>query len=230
MPDFNDPQRGTGKSPSSLNGAKKNRSGDLLSSIADYYGDKLKTHGRTANGVDWNSEESQALRFDQLCRVVDDFSSLSINDIGCGYGAMYEYLQAKSGGLIYTGVDISADMVESARELYAGRQNAHFEVGNEPSQPADYSVASGIFNVRLSNSVEDWERYIEQAIEVLDRSSTRGFAFNCLTAYSDEHMKRDYLYYASPEALFGLCKRKYSPNAALLHDYGLYEFTVLVKK
>ena len=71
------------------------------------------------------------------------------------------------------------------------RQNARFEVGDEPSQPADYSVASGIFNVRLSNSTEEWERHIEQAIEVLDRSSTRGFAFNCLTAYSDEDKQRD---------------------------------------
>ena len=208
----------------------KNNDGELLSSVADYYSDKLKTHGRTAGGVDWNGEDSQVLRFDQLCRIVDDFSSFSLNDIGCGYGALYGYLEAKAGGLHYTGVDISADMVESAREHYAGRQNARFEVGDEPSQPADYSVASGIFNVRLSNSTEEWERHIEQAIEVLDRSSTRGFAFNCLTAYSDEDKQRDYLHYASPEVLFSLCKRKYSRNVALLHDYDLYEFTILVRK
>ena len=40
----------------------------------------------------------------------------------------------------------------------------------------------------------------------------------------------DYLYYADPGRLFDLCKRRYSRNIALLHDYGLYEFTILVRK
>jgi hypothetical protein len=41
---------------------------------------------------------------------------------------------------------------------------------------------------------------------------------------------RNYLYYADPCALFDLCKRRYSKHVALLHDYGLYEFTILVRK
>ncbi|MFX7953370.1 class I SAM-dependent methyltransferase, partial [Acinetobacter baumannii] len=57
-----------------------------------------------------------------------------------------------------------------------------------------------------------------------------GFSFNCLTSYSDEDRKRDYLYYADPCQLFDLCKRRYSRQVALLHDYGLYEFTILVRK
>ena len=57
-----------------------------------------------------------------------------------------------------------------------------------------------------------------------------GFAFNCLTSYSDAHKMRDYLYYADPCALFDLCKRRYSRYVALLHDYKLYEFTILVRK
>ena len=38
------------------------------------------------------------------------------------------------------------------------------------------------------------------------------------------------LYYADPCRLFDLCKRRYAKNVALLHDYGLYEFTILVRK
>jgi hypothetical protein len=30
--------------------------------------------------------------------------------------------------------------------------------------------------------------------------------------------------------IFDICKRKFSRNVALLHDYGLYEFTILVRK
>jgi hypothetical protein len=39
-----------------------------------------------------------------------------------------------------------------------------------------------------------------------------------------------HLYYADPCAIFDLCKRRYSRNVALLHDYGLYEFTIVVRK
>ena len=41
---------------------------------------------------------------------------------------------------------------------------------------------------------------------------------------------RPYLYYADPLFLFDYCKKKYSKSVALLHDYGLYEFTILVRK
>ncbi|REM56201.1 class I SAM-dependent methyltransferase, partial [Mycobacterium tuberculosis] len=49
-------------------------------------------------------------------------------------------------------------------------------------------------------------------------------------SYSDASKMRDDLYYADPCALFDLCKRRYSKSVALLHDYGLYEFTILVRK
>jgi len=41
---------------------------------------------------------------------------------------------------------------------------------------------------------------------------------------------KDDLYYADPCYFFDYCKKKFSKNIALLHDYGLYEFTILVRK
>ena len=94
---------------------------------------------------------------------------------------------------------------------------------------ADYSVASGIFNVRLDQSDADWREYIVRTLEQMAATSRKGFAFNCLTSYSDaDHMRPD-LYYADPCWLFDLCKRRFSRNVALLHDYDLYEFTMLVR-
>jgi hypothetical protein len=58
--------------------------------------------------------------------------------------------------------------------------------------------------------------------------SRRGFSFNMLTAYSDEDKKRPDLYYASPAGFFEYCRR-YSKRVALLHDYPLYEFTIIVR-
>ena len=38
------------------------------------------------------------------------------------------------------------------------------------------------------------------------------------------------LYYADPLDLFDYCKRNFSKNVALLHDYRLYDFTLIVRK
>ncbi|WP_257291686.1 class I SAM-dependent methyltransferase [Endozoicomonas sp. ONNA1] len=202
----------------------------LLSEVADYYSAKLAEHGETAGGVDWNGEESQALRFEQLCKIIDVTENFSINDLGCGFGSLYDYLEARYKMFSYSGIDVSKDMVETANNRYADKENACFVVSNEPESISDYSVASGIFNVRMERSDDQWRKYFEETLAVLDRNSRLGFSFNCLTSYSDEDKMHDYLYYANPCELFDLCKRRYSLNVGLLHDYGLYEFTILVRK
>ena len=121
-------------------------------------------------------------------------------------------------------------MIRSAKDRYVQKPNANFAVAAEPTAVADYGIASGIFNVRLGHSDAEWREYLQATLDILDRTSKRGFAFNCLTSYSDADKMRDYLYYADPCALFDLCKRRHSRHVALLHDYGLYEFTILVRK
>jgi SAM-dependent methyltransferase len=203
---------------------------DLLIEVAEYYTSKLAQHGETPQGVDWNGEESQILRFEQLSKIVDTSTHFSVNDLGCGYGALYDFLAQKYELFAYAGFDVSANMIRSAEQRYYDTSNARFVLANEPEQLADYGVASGIFNVRLGRSDDEWWVHLEATLDILDRTSRFGFAFNCLTSYSDADRMRDYLYYADPCALFDLCKRRYSRNVALLHDYGLYEFTILVRK
>jgi SAM-dependent methyltransferase len=203
---------------------------DLLIEVAEYYTSKLAQHGETPQGVDWNGEESQILRFEQLCKIVDTSNHFSINDLGCGYGALYDFLAQKYESFSYAGVDVSANMIRSAEQRNQDTSKARFVLASEPEQAADYGVASGIFNVRLGRSDDEWWAHLEATLDILDRTSLFGFAFNCLTSYSDAERMRDYLYYANPCALFDLCKRRYSRNVALLHDYDLYEFTILVRK
>jgi hypothetical protein len=58
---------------------------------------------------------------------------------------------------------------------------------------------------------------------------SRGFAFNALTTYSDADRQRPDLYYADPLVCFDHCRRTFSRFVTLLHDYPLYEFTMLVR-
>ncbi len=207
----------------------QNNQTDLLTEVAEYYTSKLNQHGETPQGVDWNGEESQSLRFQQLCKIIT-ISCFSLNDLGCGYGALYDYLEREYKDFSYTGVDVSEEMVKAAKQRYKEKHKTQFIHAEEPSNTADYGIASGIFNVRLGRSDEEWLSYLKQTLDVLNQTSALGFAFNCLTSYSDDDKMRDYLYYADPCFLFDLCKRRYSRNVALLHDYDLYEFTILVRK
>jgi len=201
-----------------------------LAEVARYYSDKIQEFGATPEGVDWNGAESQELRFDQLAKIIRPAEGVTINDLGCGYGSLFDHLIKHHPVTSYLGVDVSDDMVDAAKGLHAGDERARFIHSAVPDRVADYGVASGIFNVRLEAGDDDWMQHIMNTLDVLNETSERGFAFNCLTSYSDQHLMRDYLFYANPGQLFDLCKRRFSRNVALLHDYDLYEFTILVRK
>ncbi|WP_454740521.1 class I SAM-dependent methyltransferase [Cupriavidus basilensis] len=213
-----------------ISDVEKTMINDLLSPVASYYTEKIKEFGPQPRGVDWNGVDGQVLRFTQLSRLLDVERPFSLADIGCGYGALLDFLTERYRDFQYIGLDIAEAMIEAAGKLHENKPQARFISGTEPPEVIDFAVASGIFNVRLSGSDEDWRSYILQTLERMHQFSTRGFAFNCLTSYSDADRMRSDLYYADPCEFFDLCKRKFSRNVALLHDYGLYEFTIIVRK
>jgi len=202
----------------------------ILGPVERYYTAKVLEHGATAQGVDWNSRESQELRFAQLLKVVDVSRAFSITDYGCGYGALVGYMRERDYPFIYRGYDISQGMIDSARKAYGQDARCEFVTERGDLQPGDYAVASGIFNVRLDATDAAWLEYILDTIGDLDRLGIKGFAFNALTKYSDADRMRATLYYADPLYLFDHCKVNHSKWVALLHDYGLYEFTIVVRK
>ena len=206
------------------------KSYSILDNVRRYYGEKVRTHGATARGVDWNSSDSQRLRFEQLLKLAGGGRRFSVNDYGCGYGALADYLRDEGYSFRYRGFDISPQMIAEAGELHPATEEVAF-VGEERALGvADYTVASGIFNVKLQVPAVEWEAYVLETLGAIDGLSRRGFAFNLLTNYSDAEFMRPDLYYADPLFYFDLCKRKFSRFVSLLHDYPLYEFTLLVRK
>jgi len=202
----------------------------VLAPIDRYYTEKIKLHGTTSLGVDWNGLESQELRFKQLTKVANPSTKFSINDFGCGYGSLYDFLTKMKYQTQYYGFDISSEMIQKAKQVHKNISQAQFKIAHIPWKKADYGIASGIFNVKLKSPRPSWKKYILNTLNQMDASSKKGFSFNCLTKYSDKNKMKPYLYYADPLFLFDYCKKKYSKNVALLHDYGLYEFTLLVRK
>jgi SAM-dependent methyltransferase len=203
--------------------------GMLLARSEQYYTGKFAEHGATAAGVDWNGVESQELRFEQLLRVATREGVLSILDYGCGYGALAAYLLRSGRELRYLGFDVSRPMIDHAREEYRGVPGVAFTADESELEEREYAVASGVFNVKLDAADDVWAAFVGSTVAELARLGAAGFALNMLTSYSDTDKMRKDLYYGDPVVYFRLCKSEHARYVALLHDYGLWEFTILAR-
>lgn len=196
-----------------------------------YFEERLSTHGATARGVDWNSETAQELRFSQLSKVLPLNQPFSLLDYGCGYGALGDYLLRRGFQMVqYVGFDVLESMVAKASQVYQDHPQFAFTARFENLGEVDYSIASGIFNLKLEVTNAMWTEYVVGELEKMNRLSRKGFSFNMLTRYSDAEYMKPHLYYADPCYLFDYCKTHFSRNVALLHDYEVYDFTLIVRK
>jgi hypothetical protein len=93
---------------------------------------------------------------------------------------------------------------------------------------ADYYFESGIFNVKFDINEDLWRAYIEETLRNMHEYSRKGFGFNLMTTYVD--FKKPQLYYADPAYFFDFCKKNFSKKVSLLHDYDLFEWTIIVKR
>lgn len=200
--------------------------------LAEYFVEKLEEFGATPKGVDYNGSEPQALRFEQLVKVIDPSHPFSVIDYGCGYGAMFDFLNRKGWQFEYYGIDLLEKMVLAGREAHREFPNARFTTDQGEVPLADYVLAGAIFNIKLEESYEDWQSLTCETLKRMDSLCSKGFAFNMLTKYSDADRmaQRPDLFYGDPLFFFDFCKRNFSRDVALLHDYGLYDFTILVRK
>jgi len=200
--------------------------------LNEYFTEKLETFGPTAQGVDYNGEQARQIRFAELVKIINPSKPFSIIDYGCGYGAMFEYLHEKGWEFDYYGVDLIEKMILAGRQKYMDFSNARFTTDEKELPVTDYLVAAGIFNIKLESPYDEWQDFICETLPRMNALCSKGFSFNMLTKYSDADRmaERPDLFYADPLFFFDFCKRNFSRNVALLHDYGLYDFTILVRK
>lgn len=201
-----------------------------LGKIKAYFKNKLETYGATPQGVDYNSSESQEIRYLQLIKIIQAGGKYSLLDFGSGFGTLYDYLIRNRHSLHYIGYDIAVPMVEKGRELHPHNPDCWFTTQVDEIPVVDYSTSCGTFNMKLDLDVDAWTGIIVESLHQMDKHSRKAFSFNLLTKYSDADKMRPDLYYGDPLFFFDYCKRNFSKNVALLHDYGLYDFTILVRK
>jgi len=200
-----------------------------LSKIEQLYTENIEKFGLDSRSVGWSTPESQQMRFEKLLTVIDNPQEpFTINELGCGYGELFKYCKDHHYSLTqFNGYDISEKMLEAAK-LYINSNDAILYKASSISTYADYTITSGIFNVKFDTNSKSWEDFIKQTLANMFEYSNKGIAFNLLTKYVD--FEAENLYYADPAFFFDYCKRELSKYVSLLHDYNLYEWTIVVKK
>lgn len=202
----------------------------VLSKIAKFYDECIEKHGNIAEGVNWSDEKLQNLRFNYLLDIIPENSrNTIIAELGCGYGALYEF-SVKKGIILdkYIGYDISENMVTAAIENIGRDNKVKIKRDSKIGEYVDYSFASGVFNVSLGHSDDEWKTIVLESLDNMNKMSKKGFAFNLMTDAVD--WKSEELFYASASDFFQYCICKYSKKIRLFHDMPLYEWTIHVIK
>lgn len=204
-------------------------SDQIRSAVTEYYTTAIERHGPTAKGVDWKDNVSHRLRQEQFLRLLSGDLAASVLDLGCGYGDFLKVLRQAGHSGLYLGCDFSSAMIDAARQTFGDGPDRRWIVGDDPTECCDFAIASGIFNVRRGADAPTWTRYVDTTIDKLACLGRRGFGFNMLSTSSDPDRRRDDLHYADPVAMLRSCLDRYGRHVAILQDYGLWEFTVLVR-
>ena len=168
------------------------------------------------------SRKSSRLR--QLLKLWEGQQAFTLNDFGCGYGALVPLLEQLDADVSYRGFDMSAAMLDHARASHARPPHVLF-VDREDDLSAG----------RLHGG----ERHLQREARGDDRrvgGSTSSRPWRCSPPQRarirvqhahqvlGSRQVRPDLYYADPGST-SVAASDYSRNVALLHDYGLYEFT-----
>lgn len=205
--------------------------GQLLEFVSRVYAYRINEYGPVANGVFWKDADGQMLRLELLLQAVEQEDlkgPITVNDLGCGYGALFDLLvdEPMMQGGKYFGYDISADMVATAKAKHSDPRAA-FIVSPVATEVADYSFVSGTYNMSMNANRALWTHYIKTSLDQLWKKTTKILAYNLLDVASEHQL--DDLYYAE-RGTFLEHALTLSPDVEIFDDYPLDEFTIIIKR
>jgi SAM-dependent methyltransferase len=199
--------------------------------IVATYERSLRKHGPTVRALKWIDDRSQSERF-RLIAEVGPWDRASVADVGCGLGDFFGFLRGAGHDVRYAGYDLSPRMVSAARRKYRDRR-ARFEVRDVLADGFggrfDYVVASGTFNLRVS----DHDRYVRRMLAVMYGACRRAVAFNVFHPYGNPRWTQVVEwagYYCVPRQKVLRWCRRLSSDVEAGPAYGEEESTIFVRR
>lgn len=194
-----------------------------LESIRDFYTNRSRLPAHKSCG--WSSPEQQIKRFEQLTKILSR-GDYSLNDFGCGDGSLLRYLiEQEKAPWKYRGFDLIQNNVDKTNSLALEmRPKINATVSSAITEPADFTIASGTFNVMLGNGRGAWETYVERALKNMSEKSVIGFGVNFLS----KSVFEPGLYVTNSDRWKEFCSR--FGKVEVIGHYLPDDFTLLVHK
>lgn len=195
--------------------------------VSDFYVDMFIQHGMTPKGVAWKDRMVQEKRW-RLLLEGNHYGVATMLDVGCGYGGLVPYLNQTRklwfNYVSYCGIDVVEQYIKAAEREYGSHQSllnprSFFEVdvrnwgkGNEDFMlHYDLVVCSG------GLTYHDMPEKLEM-LDAMWALTKQTLAFNMRTQEA----------YLGDIAM--ILPRFETSNYKILHNYGLDEMTVVVKR
>ena len=209
------------------------RHSDAWQVIVRHYDECLRKHGATPAGVDWPSATDLATRFGVMLELLSDAGERpELLDLGCGPGLILDYLAAtgKIDRVRYRGIDLSTEMIEMARTRWPQHDFSCHDIVASPlaEQSVDVVIMNGVLTERVALDVATMTALAESLVAAAFRAARVGVVFNVMNAHVD--WQRDDLFHWPFDALAGFLSREVSRHYTFRADYGLYEYTCVVRR
>ena len=176
--------------------------------------------------VGWGSISSQNKRFEILTQI-GDLNDKSILDVGCGLGALLEYLNKNYPSFNYCGSDVNLKMIKGASDRHPNSEFIKTDIVSQSTElrkrKFDYVFLSGALNLSEDNHLE----YIQKIMSSMYAMSISGVALNFLSIFSDYFSPGEY--YANPETILKIAFSLTS-KVVLRHDYMSHDFSIYLYK
>ncbi len=191
--------------------------------LKDFYLKFLNENNRRgAKALGYHNELRQEIRFEVLSQIITK-DDVTILDVGCGLGDLYEFLKNQKRTFKYTGIDIVEESIETAKKRFPEADFRVFDFSHELNEEFDFVLASGA----LTFMVENYKDVYFGMIERMFKMAKIGVAFNML---DQKLVEQDETYATySPTEIYDYC-RTFAEKIILRHDYFPDDFTVYLYK
>ncbi len=180
----------------------------INSQIADIYNERFLKLGPTPEASMWFSKTRQIARFDVIFNQLKLFrqrNSISISDVGCGYGAFLEYLLENKidEEVSYYGYDVCPEVIKFCKKKYFER--AFFYTKPVPVHKTDFVIMSGTFNFFPTQDYNAWRAYFFKSLKLLWSEAKCAMIFN-LQISNQATITPGGIVYAAREEVEQFCK------------------------
>lgn len=206
----------------------------VYSPIVSHYEQCLERHGANHLGMDWPNLSDLHKRLKVLLGVVrsTDGQVPRLLDVGCGVGLLLDYIKdhANENNYNYTGLDISANMVNEARRRHSEAEFVTRDILTQPLEDSsyDYIVMNGVLTEKVTLSHDEMESYAKRLITAAFQIASKGIAFNVMSSHVD--WEREDLFHWPLDAAVDFMRKHCTRHIVVRMDYGLYEYTVYLYK